>query len=123
MRLPRRRLCNPAAIVLPAVLSTVIATTADYAWPQTARTIKIVVATTPCGLIDLLARLLGEQIGRVQGMTVVVENRPGASEAIGTEAVARATPDGNTLLIAAIPFVITPQLRKVSYHPLTSFEP
>jgi len=93
------------------------------AWSQPARTIKIVVATTPGGVIDFLARLLAEQIGRVQGPTVVVENRPGASEVIGIEAVARAAPDGNTLLIAGIPFVISPQLRKANYHPLTSFEP
>jgi tripartite-type tricarboxylate transporter receptor subunit TctC len=112
-----------AAIVVAAVLSAVIVSTGHRAWSQTARTIKIVVPTMPGGLIDLLARLLGEQIGRAQGLTVVVENRPGASEAIGTEAVARAAPDGNTLLIAAIPFVIGPQLRKVNYHPLTSFEP
>jgi tripartite-type tricarboxylate transporter receptor subunit TctC len=90
---------------------------------QPTRTIKIVVATTPGGVIDFLARLTAEQVGRAQGVTVVVENRPGASEVIGTEAVARAAPDGNTLLIAGIPFVISPQLRKVSYHPLTSFEP
>lgn len=66
---------------------------------------------------------MAEQIGRAQGPTVVVENRPGAAEVIGTEAVARAAPDGSTLLIAAVPFVIGPQLRKVNYHPLTSFEP
>jgi tripartite-type tricarboxylate transporter receptor subunit TctC len=102
--------------ILPVGLGTGIAASRDSAWSQTTRTIKIVVATAPGGLIDLLARLLGEQIGRAQGLTVVVENRPGASEAIGTEAVARAAPDGNTLLIAAIPFVITPQLRKVNYH-------
>jgi tripartite-type tricarboxylate transporter receptor subunit TctC len=92
-------------------------------WSQATRTIKIIVATTPGGLIDLLARLVGEQIGRTQGLAVVVENRPGANEAVGTEAVARAAPDGSTLLMAAIPFVIAPQLRKVNYHPLTSFEP
>jgi tripartite-type tricarboxylate transporter receptor subunit TctC len=52
-----------------------------------------------------------------------VENRPGAGEVIGTENVAAAPPDGNTVLFAANPFVINPNLRKVSYDPLTSFEP
>ena len=102
MKFPRRRQFNLVAIILSAVLSTVVAITGYRAWSQTTRTIKIVVATTPGGLIDLLARMLGEQISREQGLTMVVENRPGASEAIGTEAVARAAPDGNTLLIAAI---------------------
>src|SRR5262245_33175781 len=90
---------------------------------QTTRTIKIVVPTTPGGTMDFLARLLAEQIGSAHGLTVVVENRPGAAEVIGTEAVARAAPDGNTLLVAGAPFVTNPQLRKVNYHPLTSFEP
>src|SRR4029077_19501028 len=61
--------------------------------------------------------------GRTQGATVVIDNRPGAGEVIGTEAVARAAPDGNTLLFAATPFVINPHLRKVNYHPLHSLEP
>jgi tripartite-type tricarboxylate transporter receptor subunit TctC len=90
---------------------------------QAARTIKLVVASAPGGVNDILARLLAEEIGRTQGPTIVVENRPGAGEVIGTEAVARSAPDGNTLLIAANPFVINPQLRKVSYDPLLSFEP
>src|SRR5262249_36566760 len=49
--------------------------------------------------------------------------RPGAGEMIGTETAARAAPDGNTLLLAANPFVINPHLRKAPYHPLTSFAP
>jgi tripartite-type tricarboxylate transporter receptor subunit TctC len=96
---------------------------ADETSAQSTRTIKIVVAVPPGGITDILARLLGEQISRTQGPTVLVENRPGAGGVIGTEAVARAAPDGNTLLIAANPFVINPQMRKVNYDPLTSFEP
>ena len=123
MKFPRGRLLHWGVTVLPVVLGAVIASYGDSAWSQTTRTLKIVVPSAPGGLIDLLARLFGEQIARAQGLAVVVENRPGASEAIGTEAVARAATDGNTLLMAAIPFVITPQLRTVNYHPLTSFEP
>jgi tripartite-type tricarboxylate transporter receptor subunit TctC len=72
---------------------------------------------------DILARLLGDQIGRTQGATLVIDNRPGAGEIIGTETAARAAADGNTLLFAANPFIINPHLRKVSYDPLTSFAP
>jgi len=96
---------------------------AHSAQSQTARTIKLVVPSAPGGVTDALARLLGEQIGRTQGVTVVIDNRPGAGEVIGTETAARAAPDGNTLLFAANPFVINPHLRKVSYDPLRSFEP
>jgi tripartite-type tricarboxylate transporter receptor subunit TctC len=91
--------------------------------PQTQRTIKLIVPSAPGGATDLLARLLGEQIGRTQGATVVIDNRPGAGEVIGTEAAARAALDGNTLLFAANPFLINPHLRNVNYDPLKSFAP
>lgn len=90
---------------------------------QTARTIRIIVPYAPGGAPDILARLMGEEIGRAHGVTVVIENRPGGGAAIGTESVARAAPDGNTLLITAPAFVITPHLHKVGYDPLTNFEP
>jgi tripartite-type tricarboxylate transporter receptor subunit TctC len=60
------------------------------------KTVRVVVTTPAGGPADLVARLLAEQIGRTQGQAMVVENRPGASMAIGTEAVSRAGPDGNT---------------------------
>ena len=72
---------------------------------------------------DILGRLLAEQIGRANGQTIFVESRPGAGTLIGTEAVARAAPDGNTVLVVAPSFVINPTLRKVSYDALTGFEP
>jgi tripartite-type tricarboxylate transporter receptor subunit TctC len=90
---------------------------------QTTRSIKLVVPLPPGGAGDIVARLLAEQIGRVQGATMVVENHPGAGTIIGTESVAHAAPDGNTLLINAPYLLISPHLRKVNYHPLTSFDP
>jgi tripartite-type tricarboxylate transporter receptor subunit TctC len=88
-----------------------------------ARTIRLIDPDPPGGLADLLARILAEEISREQGATIVVENRPGAASVIGTEAVARAAPDGTTLLLNATPFVINPLLRKLNYDPLTSFTP
>jgi len=93
------------------------------AWSQAARTIKIIVPYAAGGAPDIVSRLLSEQISRAHGLTVVVENRPGAGSVVGTESVARAAPDGNTLLTTANAFVINPHLRKVNYDPLTSFEP
>jgi tripartite-type tricarboxylate transporter receptor subunit TctC len=75
-----------------AVLSVTLS--GHGAWSQAARTIKIVVPYPPGGPADTLARLMAEQIGRAQGPTVVIENRPGADTVIGTEAVARTAPDG-----------------------------
>ena len=96
---------------------------ADCAWSQAARTIKIVVPLAPGGPTDVLARLLAEQIGQAQGLTMTVENRAGGGTVIGTEAVSRAAPDGNTLLINSPSIVTTPHLRKLNYNPLTGFEP
>jgi tripartite-type tricarboxylate transporter receptor subunit TctC len=92
------------------------------AWSQ-ARTIRIVVPFPAGGSADILARLLGEQVAKTQGPTVVIENRPGGGASIAYESVARAAPDGNTLVINGNSIVINPHLRKVNYDPITSFEP
>jgi tripartite-type tricarboxylate transporter receptor subunit TctC len=100
-----------------------IALAGSASWSQPSRTIKIIVPLAPGGGTDVLARLLGDQIGRAQGPTMVIENRPGAGTVIGVEAASHAAPDGNTLLFNSPPFVINPLLRKVNYDPLASFEP
>src|SRR5215510_3491837 len=87
------------------------------------RTVKFVVPFPPGGGADLLTRVLAEQIGKAQNVSTVIENRPGAATIIATEAVSRAAPDGNTLLIVANSFIIHPNFKKLSYDPLTSFEP
>jgi len=94
----------------------------QVAWSEGPRTVKLVVPYAPASGPDILARLLAEQIGRQNGPIIVVEDRPGAGTVIGTEAVARATPDGNTVLLVAPSFVINPSLRKVNYD-LSNFEP
>ena len=113
------------ALRLSAILlaASVVLFPVHRGWAQSARTIKTIVPSTPGGGADVLARLLAEQINRTHGQTLVVENRPGAGNTIGTEAVARATPDGTTVLITTPEFVINPHLRKLSYDPLTSFAP
>ena len=107
-------------LCLAAVLLS--ASSQREAWSQT-RQIKIVVPLPPGGAGDSVARLLAEQVGRTRGPKVVIENRPGAGSVIGTEAVSRAAPDGNTLLINAPYLLIAPQLRKLNYDPLTGLEP
>jgi tripartite-type tricarboxylate transporter receptor subunit TctC len=88
-----------------------------------AQTIKLIVPIPAGGAGDILARVLADQIARTHGAAMVVENRPGGSTLTGTEAVARAAPDGSSLLVAGTGFVINPHLRKTNYDPLTSFEP
>jgi Tripartite tricarboxylate transporter family receptor len=86
-------------------------------------TIKIVVPFAAGGVADTLARLLAEQIVRGQGPTSIIENRPGANGVIGTEVVARAEPNGSTVLLTPNAFLVNPQLRKVNYDALADFEP
>ena len=91
---------------------------------QAGRTITIVVPYTPGTGIDILARLLGEELQKRWGQPVVVENKPGASGNIGTQQAARAAPDGHTLLMAANTFVMNASLFKsLPYDPQTSFAP
>jgi tripartite-type tricarboxylate transporter receptor subunit TctC len=90
---------------------------------QMARTIRIVVPFPAGGSADNLARLLAEEIGRTRGVNLVTENRPGAGTVVASEAVSRAAPDGNTLLIVANSFVINPSLKKLNYDPFVSFAP
>src|SRR5262245_17539218 len=108
--------------IAPALFSPSAAPTASPAHQQQ-RPVRIIVPSTPGGGADVLARLLADRIGRTEGQTIVVENRPGAGNTIGTEAAARAAPDGQTLLLTTPEFVINSHLRKLSYDPLTNFAP
>ena len=90
---------------------------------QTGRTIRFVVPFAPGGTADILGRLLAEEIGKAHAVGTLIENRSGAGTIIATEAASRAVADGNTVLFNANAFVINPHLRKLSYDPLTSFEP
>jgi tripartite-type tricarboxylate transporter receptor subunit TctC len=110
------RLQLAAAVIL-------VALSGGAAWSQATRTIAVIVPYQAGGATDVLARVLAEQIGRAQGPTMLIENRPGASTIIGTEAVSRAAPNGTTLLITDPSFLINPHLRKVNYDPVTSLEP
>jgi tripartite-type tricarboxylate transporter receptor subunit TctC len=105
-----------AAIAVAALVSAT-------AQAQTSRTIRFVVPFGPGGTADLMARLLAEQFGKAHGVGTLIENRPGGGTLIATEATSRAAPDGNTVLLNANAFIINPHLRKLSYDPLTSFEP
>jgi len=114
---------NKSASLAAACLAAImIAWSGPAVWSQT-RTIKIVVPYTPGSGPDIISRLMADEIGRGQGPSMVVENRPGGGTVIGTEAVARAAPDGNTVLLVANAFVVNPALKKGNYDPTTSFEP
>jgi tripartite-type tricarboxylate transporter receptor subunit TctC len=110
-------------VLLAAAAGCILLAAHHRAGAQIARTIRIVVPYAPGGTADIVARLMADQAGRSGGPAMIVENRPGAGGAVGTETVARATPDGSTLLLVSTPFLIDPLLRKLNYDPLESFTP
>ena len=87
--------------------------------------IHLVVPFAPGGITDILARALGQRLTDAMGQQVVVENKPGANSQIGAEYVAKAAPDGHTLLVSAdTTFVMNPHLySKLSYNPIKDFVP
>ena len=88
-----------------------------------ARPIRVIVPQAPGGSNDIMARYVGAQLGERLGRQVVVDNRPGAEGMIGTEIVARANPDGYTLLMASTAFVMNPAvIRKLPYDPIKDFD-
>jgi len=119
MRTTRRRLVQGAAIglALPGLAK------AEDAWPS--RPIRCIVPLPPGGGTDTVARLVMRRLSEELGATIVIENRPGAGGTIGSEAVARAAPDGYTFGIATTSShpVSTIFRRDVPYDPVTSFTP
>ena len=88
------------------------------------KTVRIIVPFPAGGPGDILMRLLAEQIGDKSKQRIVIEQRPGGGSIIGTEAAARAAPDGTTLLLAANSFLINASLKAhLPYDPFTSFVP
>jgi len=84
--------------------------------------IKIIVPYTPASGPDIISRMLGEQVGKTGGPTIVVENRPGGGAMIGIGEAARAEPDGNTLLLAANAFTVNAAMKRNNMT-LANFEP
>src|SRR3984957_10314633 len=121
----KKRSARGAAIVMQRLIGAILlaAMLSFGAHAQAPRNIKFVVPFGPGGTADILGRLLAEEIGKAHGVGTLIENRPGAGTVIATEAVSRAAPDANIVLLNANAFVITPHLRKLTYDPLTSFEP
>jgi len=88
------------------------------------RTVRIVVPATPGGAIDLIARSLAEKMTASLGQPVVVENKPGASNNLGTDFVAKSAPDGYTLVIVASSHATNKFLfKQMPFDPVKDFEP
>lgn len=89
-----------------------------------AQNVRVIVPTSPGGAVDAFGRGIGRTLQQSLGTTVIVENRPGANGAIGAEMVAKAPPDGSTLLVIWGGHVVNPLLTKgVPFDPIRDFTP
>jgi tripartite-type tricarboxylate transporter receptor subunit TctC len=114
---PMKRLIAPA-------LAAVMAAAAPLAMAYPDKTITIVVPTAPGGANDALARIVAQKLAPLLGQAVIVDNRAGANGAIASEYVARAAPDGHTLMFGYIAtHAMNPALQKLRYDPITDFAP
>ena len=106
-----------------AAMAQTAATGSGQAYPT--RVVRIVVAFTPGGAVDTLARTMAQKMTEAWGQSVIVDNRPGAGGTIGTDSVAKATPDGYTLTAGAVStHAINAGLyKKLPYDPVRDFAP
>ena len=116
---------SPSRVLAAAVLlvaGVLPAWSADYP----TKPIKIVVPYSPGGSTDALARILAERLGKRLGQTVIVENKPGASEQIAITSVTKAAPDGYTLLLSTLSgLAVNPGLYgpRLQYNPQKDLVP
>ena len=109
-------------LLVQATISQVWAQGAAGSFPE--RPVKIVVPFAPGAGTDAMGRLVAQKLGEILGGTFVVDNRAGASGAIGTQYVAQQPPDGYTLLLVASPFTtVAASLPTAGYDPLRHFAP
>jgi tripartite-type tricarboxylate transporter receptor subunit TctC len=111
-------------VVLAGLLTGAITSSArtQAAYPD--HVLRGIVPFSPGGASDILARLYADQLGRVLGQTVVVENRPGAGGNIGIQAAVQARPDGYTILLCSIATTQNPAVfRNLPYDPFKDLNP
>ena len=110
-----------ASLVAAAAAASVLPAHAQSDWPR-GQTIHIVVPFTPGSGTDIIARLVGEKLAPALGTTIVIDNRPGAGGTVGAAQVAKATPDGTTLLVHSAGHLVNPSIYpNLSYDTLKDF--
>ncbi len=114
-------------LIAPIVAAGLLAVAPAHAQTPAAyptKTITIVVPTAAGGANDAMARTIAQKLGPMLGQTIIIDNRAGANGSIASEFVARATPDGHTLMLGYIAtHAMNPALQKLRYDPVADFEP
>ena len=126
MRRRRPGIATTFAAVLVLALSPLFDGSSGQASAQTypSRVVRMIVPYPPGGSIDILGRIIAQKLTDTLGQNVVVENRAGAAGTIGSEVVAKAAPDGYTILMTASVHIISPYILKgIGYNPVADFTP
>ena len=111
-------------LVLSGLCITTLFSGSAFAQAYPTKTVTIIVPTAPGGANDAMARIVAQGLSQKLGQPVIVDNKPGANGAIATEFVARAIPDGHTILWGYIAtHGINPALQRLKYDPIADFEP
>jgi len=105
------------------IAASVLAAAPVAAQVYPTKQIELIVPFVAGGTTDNIARLIAQRFTEQWGATVIVNARPGAGSAIGTAAVAKAPPDGHTLLITTLAFSVIPAMQKLPYDPVKDFAP
>jgi tripartite-type tricarboxylate transporter receptor subunit TctC len=114
--------CNTIYALTAALTIVMVGEVAGQSYPH--KPIRFVVPYSPGGPTDTVSRLIGQKLGETPGWQVIIDNRGGGSGIIGTELVARAAPDGYTMLLGSFAFAINPVLVKdLPYDTLKDFAP
>lgn len=116
---------KPFLYTLAAAAAATMAMAVHAATPYPTKPIRIIVAYTPAGATDILARVVGQKLTENWGQPVIVDNRAGAAGNIGTEVAAKANPDGYTLIMgtAGTHGINVSLYRQLNWHPLRDFAP
>lgn len=110
-------------VVLSPVLVIAQSAFAQVETKFPSRNVRLIVPVPPGGSSDGMARILGQKLSDVWPYQVIVDNRPGGSEVIGTELVARSNPDGHALVLVSLRFSVNPSLMKLPYDAQRDLEP
>ena len=119
------RLLRCLALVVALAAAAVFAAAAEDVSRYPTRSIRIVVPFSAGSIVDLRARQIGDRLAKHVGQSVIVDNRPGGTTIIGADLVAKARPDGYTILMTSgATFVVTPVLVKsLPFDPVKDFVP
>ena len=112
--------CIRATLLVAALLTASLPAAIAQSYPS--KPVRLIVPFAPGGFTDVVARILGQKLSVAMGQQFIVENKPGAGSTIGTDFVAKAAPDGYTLVMVSSTHVISPWIYKnLPYDPIKSF--